>query len=98
MDFKVGERCEIIGLKQRLDLNGKICTLVKWNRKFGRWIVSFDGNTGSCVGVEHFNTTIAPGQLFTVPGIDHHFDMLVDQIFVTNAVVSVKPLLVKHRA
>lgn len=55
MDFKVGERCEIIGLKQRLDLNGKICTLVKWNRKFGRWIVSFDGNTGSCVRVKTSN-------------------------------------------
>jgi len=37
--FQAGDKCRIIGLQRRHDLNGQIVTVLKWSKKHGRWEV-----------------------------------------------------------
>ena len=44
-ELRVGVRAEVHGLVARPDLNGKLCTLVRFYEDVGRWQLNIDGST-----------------------------------------------------
>jgi len=60
MQFKVDDRCTLIGLKQRPDLNGRLVKLERWSERHQRWEVCFleDGAFINSIRVKEENLTL----------------------------------------